>query len=140
MTDSYIAVKDAERHNAADLQHTTHPHAHHPSTLAPAARDPVPDALPSPGSSGDPTAWEFSHRVSASPPPTSAAAAAEDAVAAVGAAVRERVERLADAHRAWQRENDVPGQRTPAVLDAHRDVQRTEVEREQDRSYEATLV
>ena len=68
----------------------------------------------------------------------------------MGAAVRERVEALASHHHAYQRESDVPNQRTGVVVDVKRteevrggaaaEWQQGMVEKEQDRSYQAPIV
>ena len=80
------------------------------------------------------------------PPPSdpSLVGRATDAVRGMAGAVKDRVEALAAQHRVYQKENEVPNQRTPVVADVLRDKERAEAEdrlnRDQDRTFEATLI
>jgi len=136
MTDSFIALKDSERRNEMDNHPPSHS-MHRPENLAPTRPSPR-DMMPSPGSCGDPTAWEYSH--SMSPPPETLTERVTAGLHQMGAAVRDRVEELADHHREWQKESDVPSQKTPAVVDAQREMERQQMEKDQDRSFQATIV
>jgi hypothetical protein len=176
--DSYVALEAERRRQHQDDQPLTAPPGQttlvQPKTLHSLATSSTTNEashtamLPSPSSAGDTTAWEQTRLPDSSPlppsPPSASSAPSEllhragSALSAVTASLVSHVESLASEHQRYQKQSELPNQRTPVVHDVVKEKEKEQMQQQQqmdsqtaaaadrslaaeaDREYEATVL